>query len=123
MEETMKVEDTLIEGQTSKLKVITSNMTRRAERMIKEAESPLSKSDDPKFVEQVQDAIKNLKTSGLSKNNMGGMTLSLWCPLSDMKPHEQASIELQEKTKDEEALSQWRAANRKVPTTLFNVFS
>ena len=71
----MKVEDALIEGQTSKLKVITSNMTRRADRMIKEAESPLSKSDDPKFVEQVQDAIKNLKTSGLSKNTMEGITL------------------------------------------------
>ena len=66
----MKIEDALIEGQTSKLKVITSNMTRRAERMIKEAGSPLSKSDDPKFVEQVQDAMKNLKTSRLNDKKL-----------------------------------------------------
>ena len=63
IEETMKVEVDLAEGHSERLKVIVSNMTRRAERVLKEATSVVNKSDDPKYIEQVQDAVKDVKTS------------------------------------------------------------
>lgn len=116
----MKVEDALSEGQTSQLKVITANMTRRAERMMHETVTPVSKSDDPKFVEQVQDAVKELMTS--KNQDHGYFLMHVLClynvddAAAGIKPHEHASQELLEKPKEEEVVESWRAANRKVCT-------
>ena len=63
IEETMKFEVDRAEGHSESLKVIVSNMTRRAERVLKEATSVVNKSDDPKYIEQVQDAVKDVKAS------------------------------------------------------------